>query len=106
MIIKNYFAVNPLSPGLDYELIENCTDILVYAGSMSIGHIGNIEAAGVTSVYDRTAGKAIACDAQMNTHKLTRHIDFTRNGVRSRLIVTDEAYILNDNGKTVETVKP
>lgn len=104
MIIKNYHQPklagvphNSPSPANDLQIIEDVTDVLVYAGCFSAATIGeNIgDGAGPTSVYGTE---------NQSLHNLNRHIDFSRRGVRCRLIVTDHAYICNDEGRTVEKV--
>ena len=96
MIIKNYHQPKgPTKPASDLQIIEDVTDVLVYAGCFNPSSIGDIGEAGVTTVYGSENQPA---------NSLTRHIDFTRNGIRARLIVTDHAYICNDQGKTVEKV--
>jgi hypothetical protein len=95
MIIKNY--CNPKSlcqmPAADLSIIEDVTDIYVHANCFSPESIGDMT--GTTTVY--------GCDDQP-TNKLTRHVDFTRHGVRCRLIVTNHAYICSDAGKTIDKV--
>lgn len=97
MIIKNYHQPKgEPRPALDIQIIEDITDVLIYASVYSADKpMLGAEEAGVTSLYGGD---------NQTSNRLNRHIDFTRNGVRSRLVVTDYAYICNDQGKTVEKV--
>lgn len=113
MIIKNYHTPPMLAaqPALDLQIIEDVTDVLVYAGLSEVGQIGNLEKAGVTTVYcsgdNNHENKTVIGYGQGQVGgapRFTRHIDFTRRGVRCRLIVTEHAYVCNDEGKTVEKV--
>lgn len=110
MIIKNYFSppMLPAVPALDLQIIEDVTDVIVYAPCFNAGEIGDIDSAGVTTVYDTNpdAGKCgVASSSTSPAYAgLTRRIDFTRKGVRSRLIVHDHAYVCNDEGRTIEKV--
>ncbi len=105
MIIKNYHTtpMQAQSPALDLQIIENVTDVLVYARCYNADDIGDLTASGVTTVYGGPEISDAKC-TQPSVPKLARHIDFTRNGVRSRLIVQHHAYICNDEGRTVEKV--
>ncbi len=113
MLIKNYFTppLHAAQPALDLQIIEDVTDVIVYAGCFDQDNIGSIESAGVTSVYDN--GEPLHPEAFKGRGsvgggpvRLCRHVDFTRkaDGVRCRLIVRHHAYICNDTGKTVEHV--
>ncbi len=100
MLIKNYYAVNPLSPALDLQIIEDVTSIIVY----SVCHtgIGDPTADNVSSVYDNRASNECSATGPL---PYCRHIDFTnKEGTRCRLIVTNHAYVCNDRGQTVEKV--
>lgn len=94
MIIKNYHSPMPSQPALDLQIIEDVTDVLVHAGCIKSGSIGDLEKDGVTSVYgSENAGT-----------DWNRFVDFTKQGVRCRLIVTNWAYVCNDDGKMIEKV--
>lgn len=99
MIIKNY--CNPkgksMAPAANLQIIEDVTDVFVHAGCFNPESIGDMlgDGGGPTTFYGTE-------DQPFNT--LTRHIDFTRHGVKCRLIVTNHAYICNDRGQTVEKV--
>lgn len=95
MIIKDYTTKSAQSPALDLFILDACEDVFIHAGLHARGHIGDIEKAGVTSV--------IPSD-EVHCENFCRHIDFTRYGVRTRLLVTNHAYICNDQGKTIEKV--
>lgn len=101
MIIKNYH--NPkgtiLKPGADLSIIEDVTDVLVHAGCFNPENIGS--ASTVSNSNDPTTFYGTDNEP---INGLTRHIDFTRRGVKCRLVVTAYAYICNDEGKTVEKV--
>lgn len=97
MIIKNYCNPKGMAPNpaTDLQIIEDVTDVFVHAGCFSPDSIGTDDRPGPTTFYGSD-------NQPMNT--LTRHVDFTRHGVRSRLVVTDHAYICNDRGQTVDKV--
>ena len=97
MIIKNYTSPGSLTPALDLQIIENVTDVFVRAGCYSAanGAEGMGESGSPTTVYG---------DERVDPNKFTRHVDFSREGVRCRLIVTNHAYICNDRGQTIEKV--
>jgi hypothetical protein len=107
MIIKNYISASAEDqPGLDLQIIEDCTDVLVHATCFDLAYIGDIEKAGIRNVmanYPENFENGNR-DRNGNSGILTRHIDFTRNGIRTRLVVTKYAYICNDDGRTVEKV--
>jgi len=101
MIIKNYCNSKSqvqVMPAADLQILEDVTDVFVHAGCFSpdtIGDDAHHGHGGPTSFYGTD-------DQPINT--LTRHIDFTRHGIRCRLLVTNHAYICNDRGQTVEKV--
>lgn len=100
MIIKNYCNPKSLSqmPAADLQIIEDVTDIYVHANCFSPQGIGpsNIpDGSGPTTYYGTE-------DHVVNS--MTRLIDFTRHGIRCRLVVTNHAYICNDRGQTVDKV--
>ena len=98
MIIKNY--CNPkgsIPPAANLSILEDVTDVFVHAGCFNADSIGDMigDGCGPTTFY--------GTDHQpINT--FTRHIDFTRHGIKCRLVVTNHAYICNDRGQTVEKV--
>lgn len=105
MLIKNYYATQPLSPGLDLQIIEDVTAVLVYAGCQA--GLGDLIGANVASVYDNRPETLPQQNAVAQNQPSTylRHVDFTnKEGTRCRLIVTNHAYICNDRGQTVEKV--
>lgn len=106
MIIKNYFTQpkHSLSPCLDLQILENVTDVTVYANCYNAGEIGDPHADGVTTIYDTDPDRHKCGTTNMSSAMMTRRIDFTRNGIRCRLIVHNHAYVCNDEGRTVEKV--
>lgn len=107
MIIKNYYNPPMLTPqpALDLQIIEDVTDIIVYAACFNADEIGDLQAANVTTVYGGPEIGTGKCTSTVQVPKIARRIDFTRHGVRSRLIVMDHAFICSDEGKTIERVK-
>lgn len=100
MLIKNYYSPNSQSPALDLQIIEDVTGVLVHSGCFN--GIGDPTADGINSVYDNRIPPNAAVTLPPS---IVRHIDFTnKDGVRSRLIVTNHAYVCNDRGQTVEKV--
>lgn len=96
MIIKNYSnPKGPAVPAANLQIIEDVTDVYVHACCFNPQSTGNTDESGPTTFYGTE-------DQPMNV--LTRHIDFTRYGVRSRLVVSNHAYICSNEGKTIEKV--
>ena len=101
MIIKNYCNPKPVShePYLppvaaNLQIIEDVTNVFVHAGCFNPERPCS-DGNDPTTYYGTE-------NQPMNT--MTRWVDFTRYGVRCRLVVTDRAYVCNDEGKTVEKV--
>jgi hypothetical protein len=97
MLIKNYLSQNHESPCLDCQIIDGCEDVVIYANFFNRGEIGDLNVASVVSVIDQG-------DCLWEEDRFCRHIDFTKNSVRTRLIVKNHAYVCNDQGKTIEKV--
>lgn len=108
MIIKNYVSAPEKDlPGLDLQIIEDCHDVYVHGVCCDLTFIGDIEKAGIRNVmcaYPENFDNGPR-DANGNSGILTRHVDFTNSlGIRTRLVVTNIAYICTDEGKTIEKV--
>ncbi len=115
MIIKYYGYAFPQN----LNIIEDVTDVLVHAGlhtaKSDATPVGpDVDHAGIKNHYildtyvelfgDPRSGGTNEPEAP--EFLAAKFIDFTRNGIRSRLAVYGRAYVCNNDGKTIEKVDP
>lgn len=98
MLIKVYTHAFPTV----LHILENVTDIRIDHNIRQLGSIG-----------DDVDGRSVYTFGDEFTREYTKGepkpagnctIDFLRDGVRSRLLVANFAYVCNDEGKTIEKV--
>lgn len=101
MIIKHY----PKELGGCINIYEDVTDVLIHQNLFNGTELGPELGGDMQPRYhispvvpDYGYGKA---DDTIST---VRFIDFTRNGIRTRLRVDGTAYVCNDSGRTIEKV--
>lgn len=100
MIIKYYTHAFPTV----IHILENVTDIRIDKNIYPLGTIGSLQSSSPSSVYtfgDEFEGKPVLPVGEPVGNCF---IDFTRNGVHSRLLVSNFAYVCNDEGKPIEKV--
>ncbi len=103
MIIKVYTNKFPT----EMFILEDCSDIRIDTNIHKFGYVGIDTPSSVYS-YDgegtdmANCGRSIKSTPELSVG--TCHVDFTRKGVRSRLLVSNYAYVCNDQGKTIEKV--
>jgi len=102
----------------DIHIIDNVEDVVVHQYIRGIDTTGDIEGDLTVKYIESSIHSSSNCDSrEVSSHpskfnlktgsirgEHCRHIDYTRNGVRTRLIVRNYAYICNDQGKTIEKV--
>lgn len=92
MIIKNY----TLGMGGSVSIIEGVEDVTV--------HLNTFKGKNTGQVTPHTPNSWIYQDDVADDQDV-RFIDFKKDGIYHRLYVTNFAYVCNDEGKTIETVK-
>lgn len=100
MIIKYYTHAFPTV----MHILEDVTDIRIDKNIYPLGAIGSVQSPAPSSIYtfgDEHEGKPVLPNGSPSGNCF---IDFTRNGIHSRLLVSNYAYVCNDDGKTIEKV--
>lgn len=100
MLIKYYTHAFPTI----MYIIEDVTDIRIDKNIHPLGQIGDIKSESPSSVVtfgEEFEGKPVLPSGQPIGNCF---IDYTRHGIRNRLLVSNYAYVCNDEGKTIEKV--
>lgn len=98
MLIKNY----TLGLAGEIHITENVTDVVVHTNQYLGKNSGPTP--GDTAGGPRVPNSWIYQD-DVKDDQPVRFIDYTKDGIRNRLYVTNFAYICSDDGKTIERVK-
>lgn len=98
MLIKVYTHAFPTV----LHILENVTDVRIDKNIYPLGQMGSIESPSIGAVY--TFDDVVDPPEQSQRPIGNCFIDFTRNGIRARLLVSNYAYVCNDDGRTIEKV--
>lgn len=89
-------------PPEEVYILEDCTNIRVDHNIHPYSHHGDLS--DISSVYYFNNEGDVFFSGTYEKPVGTCHIDFLRGGVKIRLLVSNYAYICNDQGKTIEKV--
>ncbi len=95
MLIKNYTLGMPAKVAITEKVTDVVVHLTVHKGN-STGDPCGVDSSPNTWVYQDN----VADDQDVS------FIDYTQDGVRCRLYVTNFAYVCNDEGKTIQKVSP